>query len=239
MANNQPGAEGSQIEDKTLTPPPGGDGGEGNAEGSGQGAAGGEIPDGANWDEKTRKYIASLRDESAKYRKGKKDLEGQFTSLKSQFDTLQGGIKKAIGLEEDNELTPEERVQHLSQAVEGSNLRMAVLENALAHGLNIQQTEYFEFLMGKELAGLEEGQELDDEAMEAIIAKAKGTVGGQPPPTSTSVGSKGGAPDPNKSGEISVEQFGKMTLSERSRLHQKNPELYTKLFQEAKAKKLI
>ncbi len=220
-----PGEEGTKGQQTSGNPPPDDESG--------------AKPDEAKWDEGTKKYIASLRKESAAHRTKAKDLEGKFGSLNDRYSQLEGGMKKALGIEGQDELPPEERVKHLTQAVEGSTLKIAVLENAIANGLNHEQAEYYEFLMSRELSNLGDGEELTDESHEQIIGKVKGFGGGKAAAASTSVTPKGSTPPPDGKGETSADQFSKMTTTEKGELYRKNPDLYNRVFQEAKAKKLL
>ncbi len=211
-----------------------------SADGATQGAQTNQQDvDESNWDEKTKSYIKKLRDENAARRKKTTDLENQVQNLQKSFD----GVKKAIGLEDNSDLTPEQQVEVLTEHSQGLELSNQLLRSAIGKGINSEDgLEYFEFLVGKQLESLGEGEELTDEMLDGISAKVKRLHPGQQAGgVSTSVGTETGSttPKPGQAVGVTVEQFAKMTVSEKSELYSKSPEQYKQLLDEAKTKRLL
>jgi len=237
MPDIQPGADGTgQTVDKPA-------GGQGAAPG-GQASGTTENPstpavDEDKWDESTRNYIKSLRDESAKHRTKSKELQTQFTKLSGEVDALKGGLRKALGGKEDDQSSPEEQVGQLTSQNEQMAFRLAVMDSALENGITSkEQLEYYEFLVQKKATELQDDEEITDEAMTEIIQKVKSFS--KPGGTSTtSVGAKKPEPSDSSSQAVSVEAFAKMSLAEKSALYSKDPAQYTQLMSAARQKKLI
>ena len=61
---------------------------------------------------KTKAYVKDLRKENAKYRTENKELKTNFSSLNDRFSHLEGGLKKALGLEEN--VSPEDQIGSLN-----------------------------------------------------------------------------------------------------------------------------
>jgi len=237
MPDIQPGAEGTG---QTVEKPAAGQG----AAPGGQASGTTETPstpavDESKWDESTRNYIKSLRDESAKHRTKSKELQTQFAKLTGEVDALKGGLRKALGGKEDDTSSPEEQVGQLTSQNEQMAFRLAVIESALEHGISSKdQLEYYEFLVQKKATELQDEEEISDEAMTEIITKVKAFS--KPQGTSTtSVGGKKPAPSDSSNQAVTVENFAKMSITEKSALYSKDPAQYTQLMTAAKEKKLI
>lgn len=192
--------------------------------------------DDLGFSDKQKAYVDGLRSESAKYRTKAKDLESQVGNLNKRFDDLQGGLKKLFG-DESSDLTPEQQVQQLTSRNEELELQSAISEAAISLGVTGDDFEYFSFLLQREAGALEEGQELSEEVIQEVAQKAKGRSGTA---NSTSVdgagnnGQGGDNPPPsNGAGEVSLDDFCDMTLSEKSELYQKNKALYDSLHKQA------
>jgi len=186
-----------------------------------------KLPDSA------KKLIKSLRDENAKHRTKNKELGAG-----------QEKLKKALveaGIIEDNEEAPEEKIQGLSTQLQGAQMRTALLEAAIEHSVPKESLKYFQFLVAEKLEALEDDGELSQDDIAAIAQEAKGkssTGGGSG--GSSSVGGKGGkAPPPEGDGRITLEQFNRMTILEKSELFTKKPDVYNQLFAQAKAAKAV
>lgn len=188
-------------------------------------------------DDKTQAYIKKLRDEAAGHRVKAKDLASK---LKTS-DEQKKAILKAAGIEDDSE-APEEKLKTLSAQNQQLAFRSAILESAVQHGIAGDDIEYYEFLVTKATSELKDGDELTDEALGDIVKKVKkagkgaansGLGGGK--------GGSGGTPPPNDSsqGQVTLDQFVRMSISEKSALYEKNKDLYTSLYNEAKAKKKL
>ena len=185
--------------------------------------------------EKTKAYIDKLRKENATHRNKNKELASQLKLSEEQ----KKGVLKAIGIESDDE-KPEEKLKALTSESQQLAFRNAILESAVQHGIPADKVKYYQFLVVEATNELEEGEELSDEKMEEIIKEAKSSSKGS---NSTSVG-KGGKdgkqpPKPGESGDISLDQFCRMTMIEKSNLYLKQPDTYKALLSEAKAKKRL
>jgi hypothetical protein len=188
-------------------------------------------------DPKVQKLIKDLRTESASHRTKNKNLDSQLSKLKK-------GLVEAGVIEDDSE-EPEEKIKSLSSKTAALEVNIAILSAAVEYGIQKDALEYFEFLVNKKLESLGEGEELTDELLDEIAQSAKKTVKGNA--KSTSVGDGKGAdgeekdpPEPGaKDGEVTLEKFVRMNITEKSQLYVKNPELYNRLFSEAKQKKLL
>lgn len=192
----------------------------------------GEKPDESDWDPKTKAYIEKLRRESAKHRTKGNNLEKDFGKLKQV-------VKELLG-EDDDEVTPE-KLEGLKGQVNGLSFQNAALQAAIEHGVGKDQIEYFEFLLGKRAAELGDGEELSQEDIADIAKKANGASGGGSGSGKfqTSVGEGRRTPDPGKKSDITLDQFARMTVTEKSDLYVKNRALYDQLLKEAKEKRRL
>lgn len=187
--------------------------------------------DDSGLDEKTKKYIEKLRRENAKHR-----TKANVNS--DRLSRLEEGLKKVLGGED--EAAPEQQLEALASQNEGMAFKMAVLEAAIECGVSKEDREYFEFLLGKRLGEMEEGQELADEEIAEIAKLAKrfdagsGKSAGRSSVDDSRSGKMG-----NGTGAVTVEQFVAMTITEKSDLYTKNKALYDSLFAEAKNKRRI
>jgi len=216
---NQPGAGDN--------PPVGGSGG-----GEPPKAAGAQNePDGSNWDDATKDYIKRLRTESAEKRTKSKDLETKYTALQEQFNTLQTGMAKALGI--DTEATPEQQIEALSHQAQSFESENALLNLMLEHGVKNEGKDYFMFLMEKRAAELGEDEEFSDEAIKQIVSEVQAKSGAVSPVnggnTSVRQGANQGAPQGGNGKQVSIEEFAGMSISEKSQLYQTNPNLYSAL----------
>lgn len=189
----------------------------------------------ASLPESVQKHIKDLRKENAKHRTKANKLESDFASVQQRLKALAGG-------EDDGEqLTPEQQIAQLEAGVGQYAFRNACLSLALEHGIGKDGYEYFEYLVGKAVEGLEDGEELDDEVMTGLISEAKAKSGaGSKQTTTTSVNPKSGdGKAPDTKAEVSLDQFVKMSIGEKSALYNKNPALYDALTKEAKDKRIL
>lgn len=186
-------------------------------------------------DPKAQKLIKDLRTESASHRSQNKNLN-------SQLGTLKKALVDAGVIEDDSE-KPEEKIKSLSEKSSALEFRSAILESALEHGVSKDGLEYFEFLVSKRASALEEGQELTDEILGELASQVIKQAGGKSSGAkSTSVGNgdKGAnPPPPGDAGGVTLDQFVKMNITEKSQMYIKTPELYNQLHKEAKEKKLL
>ncbi len=191
--------------------------------------------DESKWDEKTKAYITRLRGESASHRTKNKELA---SSVKTERERVKA-ILKAAGIESEDE-KPEETIKKLTHESQTKDFRLGVLESAVQNGIAADDVDYYEYLVAKAVSDLGEGEELTEEKMTEIIAKVKKASKG---PAKTSVngggGKGGGTPPPGESGEVSLDKFVRMTITQKSDLYLKHPEVYATLLAEAKAKKKL
>jgi hypothetical protein len=216
----------SNTEDQKNTENPGGSG-------ESQAADEQELDDSwlAKQDEKTQSYIKRLRKESGQYRKENKTLKNNMESLSERFGRVEGGLKQMLGLEEGQEIDPNEHLAALQAQNEQVVVRSAILESALENGIaGREQLDYYEHLVMKKSAALEEGEEFTEEDFNEIISQVKKVFGNQM--TKTSVTAQ--KPNPDEKAEVSLDQFAKMGVIEKSALYQKNPALYSQLMSEAR-----
>jgi hypothetical protein len=82
-----------------------------------------------------------------------------------------------------------------------------------------------------------EGEELTDEDLKPILAEVNSKR--KTAPSSTSVTANQTNTNPNSGSEVTLEQFAKMGILDRSALFRKNPSLYESLMAQARSKKLI
>lgn len=195
-------------------------------------------------DEGTQAYIKKLRQENAKYRTGKKDSESELSTLKERFSNLEGGLKKALGIEDDDQVDPETQIQALQAQSENLQFELSVRDIALENGLGTKdQVDYLGFLIQKEAQNLDDNEELSEEKMVELIGRVKSSMGAGSPQSKTSVtgnnGQGGENPPAGTDENVTVERFTQMTLSEKSELFSKNRPLYDSLMAQARSKRLI
>lgn len=173
-------------------------------------------------DDKTKKYIKKLRQEA-------KDRRTESNKLSTRMEKFEKGFKAMFG-DEDDDTDPEESLKSLQGQFESSVSENAILRLAISNGISGEEgLEYFEFLMSKRLNSLEEGEELTEDDLEDIISKCSKGAGAGKANTSTKGDSKGNkGPDKNND-EVTQEEFDKMGMMAKSKLYEKNPELYNKL----------
>jgi len=177
--------------------------------------------------------IKNLRAENAEHRTKNNNLSTRMESIEKGFKTMFGdeGGEQA--------LTPEEQLQQLQGGYEDLSYNNAIMGMAYENGIPMENYEYFNFLMDKEVNGLEEGQELSEESLLSVIQKAKGFNQPQSD-TNSSVDSNGDQRnDPNGGQELTIEAFSKMSVVEKSELYRKKPAVYNSLMKEAKNKRLL
>jgi len=76
--------------------------------------------------------------------------------------------------------------------------------------------------------------------MTSIVARVKASSSGPGNGAGDGTTSQGGKrPDPNTKTTYTVEQFARMSITDKSNLYTKQPDLYSSLMAEAKEKRLI
>lgn len=169
-----------------------------------------------------QKHIKDLRKESAKNR----------NNLKTAREQLEKKKKPKSKSEDSQEEDEEEDFQVDSQAYQ-IQVENEILNVALENGVPKEQVKFFKFLVLDRLNSLEEGEELDEDDIAEIIKELPAGKGSKGPANSSfgGNGSKGKSPAGAKA-EVTKEEFSKMGIIARSKLYQKNPELYNKLLKE-------
>lgn len=217
-----------------------GDGGEGSGDGAdgdgdGNGSTGDDfdsLPDFA------KKMIKNLRSESAASRTKNKTLEDRFTKMEA-------GMKSALGLEDDDQASPEERVQTLTQQSESLAIRNAILEVAIENSLTKEQSDYFGYLLQKEGESLEDDQEITEERYQELVNSSKALGGKQSGTADTDVeGDAGNGEGNGGDGQggntgMTAEQFSNLGYGEKVKLRNENQPLYDKLFAEARKLRIL
>jgi hypothetical protein len=201
--------------------------------------------DNPKWDEETLKYIKSLRQENAKHRTEAKGGKEKLTALETRFSSLEQGLKKALGLEDDSS-TPEQKIENLQSQVAQTQFSMAIKDIAIDNGVSGRDNvDYLEFLIAKASEGLKENEDLSEDAILACVEKAKKLTSGQAADGKeknggTSVDGQGTGKNPgNQAVGPSVEEFAKMSVMQKSEIFTKNRSLYDSLMAKAREKRLI
>jgi len=181
-----------------------------------------------------KKYILQLRKENAKHRTKAKNLKDSSTTAEQKLQEMRSNLARALGLEGEDEVSPEEQVQHLTSYTQQLEIQSALMETALVNGVSAGELGYFKYLLAERLEALEEGEELGEEEMAEIVSEVKRVSAAKT--ASTGVGSKSPAPTSSHSGGVTVEQFMKMSVTEKSQLYMKDKGLYERLVEEVKRK---
>lgn len=181
-------------------------------------------------DERTKNYLKRMRAENAKHRTRANKLETEFESVKARLKGLVGG-------EDGDDETPEQKIEGLASSVNSLSMENAILSIAVQNNIGADSLEYFQFLVSKRTNELQEGEELTDEDLKPILdevnSKRKSTQ------SSTSVSPDQTKTNPTAGSEITLEQFSKMGMLDKSALFRKSPQLYESLMVQARTKKLI
>lgn len=176
--------------------------------------------------EDAEKEVLRLRKENARQRLKNKELA-----------KAQKKVKAAVG--DDEEDAPEEQDDSLAAENAALKLELGVAELAAEHGIPKERRKYLKMLIAERCEDLEDGEELDPETLEEIIAEVQALGGGVKKGGSTGVNTKNQPDAKKKTGDVTVEQFAKMNTGEKSALYVSNPDLYNRLFSEANAKRLL
>ena len=236
-AGNPPGED-----DKDPKDLPGeGEGGEGGEGNEGEGDPGGSNE--PKFSDEQKAYIQKLRKESSGYRQKAKGLESKLTALTEKVSKLEGGIKKAIGIEGEGEADPEKlkgTIADKDAQIVQLQSQLGLMQAADEYGIPSKGRKYFATLVADAADSLEEGEEITEEQMADIVTEVKSLFGKAANSSINDDDGKGGGGKPPAGGDkITVEKFAKMTTTEKSVLYQKNPDLYKDLFQQAKDKRML
>ncbi len=179
-------------------------------------------------DPRAQKLIHDLRKENGDHRiKNRALAEGQEKLKKAMVEA---------GIIEDDEGDPQEKLQAVGAQLQGATVKGGILEAGIEYGVGKEGLKYFEFLVADRLQTLGDDEELTQEDLAELAKEARGR---QNPVTSTTSVPGNKSPNPQASGEVTLDQFVQMSITDKSLLYTKNPDLYNRLFSEAKAKKLL
>lgn len=226
-ANNQqdPGGQTDPNKNPPITeevdPPEGGEGGKPPAQGESFKSL-----------EEATAFIGKLRAENAGHRTKNKELSSKVNAMEGTL----GKLKSAFGGEDGEEIDPAVAIPELQRTNDALLQDKYLTDLAIENDLTGKQVKYFKFLVAEKLGELEENEELDDEAFEAILHEVRTTDARKKGKSSTGVNDGGKAAPAGADGQVTLDQFAKMNTSERSLLYTKSPAVYTQLFNEAKAK---
>lgn len=215
---------GAQNQDPNNNQPGAGENNNSNAnDPAGSGGAGGDNGGDdsfGNDPAKLQAEIKRLRTENAKHRTKNKSLEDQMSSMSGSL----GKIKQHLGIQDD--VAPEQQVEELTAQNEALQMELSIAGLEHAHGISAEQKDYFRFLLSNKFNELKDGEEMTDEQIAEIVQTAKKVGGVQK--NSTGLNSNG---KDNQGGnpQVTVEQFRKMSLMEKSKLYTENQDLYLKL----------
>lgn len=191
--------------------------------------------DDSKWDDKTKALIKKLRNENAKHRTKGKELA---STLKTEKERSKA-ILKAAGVDVEDE-KPEEKIEKLTNSTNELAFRNTILEVAIEHGVPKDKVKYFTFLVQEATSALEEGEELSEDDVKALAKEAKGM---QKKKANSSIngaeGDEGGDPPPAEGDKITLDSFCSMSITEKSKLYEKQPAVYEALAKQAKAKKRL
>ena len=179
-------------------------------------------------------YIEKLRKENAKWRTKSKQVSAEMKTLQDRLAKLEGGLKKVVGVE-DEEIDPETQLQAMTQQAQKIELDKTLSELAIEHGVGKEGYRFFKFLVNEALESLDEGEELDEDAIAEIALQAKRQGGGVKAGSSVS----GKTPGATTDNGVTLEKFVKMSITEKSQLYGKSPDLYNRLMAEAKDKRAL
>ena len=192
-------------------------------------------PNPGKWDAETTAYIKQLRNENAARRTENKEVKDNMTALQEQFTTLQSGIAQAMGIQTD--LTPEQQLEEVTSRSHDLETQNAMLSIMMEKGIGKDQSDYFSFLVEKKAGELGENEEMTDEMIDGIVAEVQRVSGRQGASTSVTTDPTPN-PQDNPNGP-SLEEFASMSISEKSALYGKSPELYNTLMTQAAQQNLV
>ena len=195
--------------------------------------------------QEAQEAIKTLRGENAERRVFAKKLEEKHLKLEKELTEMKSGFSKALGLEGQEDISPEEALKKLTLEKEETRKENVKLkkdielkEMASKYGIQTEMLDYFSYLLTSAKSILPEGEKLPDQALQDIVKKIK-VLGG----SSASIGVGGQIPNPTDQGstktpqDITLDDFVHMNMAEKTQLYSLDKTRYTKLFQEALAKK--
>lgn len=196
--------------------PQGDQGGQGEPEGEPEGS---KRTDFNTLPADVQAYIRDLRNENKTHRTNLNNAKTENESFKNRM--------KAFFGESEDDVPVEEQLETATSAYESMAIESQITNIAYMNGVPPEKLEYFQFKMSKALNELEEGEELTEEDLEAVINECR--AGTQNTMANSSIDSGNRAPSGNANDGISQEEFNRMSVVEKSVLYQKNPDLYNRL----------
>ena len=165
------------------------------------------------------------------------ELKKQQKENSEKFEKFQKGLKILSG-DEDDKLTDEEKIEALALNNEQAQWKNMILETCVDKGITTKEhRDYFEYLLRKEAGHLDEGQDMPEKVLDDIVNKVKSLKTDNDPPkegANSSTNKNNPPPQPDKHKDVTLEQFRKMNLIERSELYRKDKPAYEKLYQQFK-----
>jgi type I site-specific restriction-modification system R (restriction) subunit len=230
----QPGAE-QKDQNQNQNPPPDEAAKKAAAAAAGDGADDSvQEPDESLIPDALKPYVQKLRKEAGKYRTKAKNLEGEIAGNRETLTKYQKAMAIIGGQDEGEKVDPEAQIQSLQDSYQGLEMEHAILQSAYSNGIPQEQVKYYRFLLSEKLQAMEDGEELSEDDMAEITAEVK-KAGGVKAQGSTGVSANGNAPAPQSGkGSVTVEQFKRMSTTEKSSLYAKDSAMYQRLADEAR-----
>ena len=200
--------------------------------------------------ESAQNEIKKLREENKERRLKSKELEEKLKSQDDRFATLEGGLKTALGIKEDD-AKPEDKIKELQLAAAQAQERAMMLEICNDYGvLGAEAQNFFNYLIDK--TEFPEGDSAEAKSSRDNIlkdlAKQANAVGGNTKTHRTSTGGTkqpASEDDPNDKGggggthkTYTLEEFKAMGPHGQSELFNKDRKQYDKLFDQVEAERL-
>lgn len=199
------------------------------------------------------KTVKELRKENAKRRVENKEIRQGLDSMSQELGGFKTGIAKALGLNGNEDLKPEEKIEVLAQENESMSGQLYFYELCLENKItDPKDRSYFKYLVNEKMQNLPDNEEtLPEEVFSQILDEVKARSLSSSTRTSTTVsgnagnGKGSGYPPADQvnqnvqNGEMTVEKFVQLPIAEQGVYYQKNPEHAGLLYKEASRKGLL
>ena len=181
-----------------------------------------------------QEMIKELRKENAERRTKAKELEESLKKTSGEVTSFKSQIAKAFGVEDEQNLKPEDKVAELLKKNEQLEYERGITTLAYKYDIKSDQLKYFEFLVMQATQSLRDGEELPEQALQKIADDVKSVSGTKEKATSTVDGGKEADSNPGAKVDenVSLDDFRGMNIIEKSMLYEKSPETYNKLKKE-------
>ena len=180
--------------------------------------------------EEAQKIIKELREENANRRVKNKEIEEKATKMEKQFTELQDKLTKVFGGGKETEEKPEELAAKLKKETEKVKNQQRFISLAYENNIKKENIDYFRYLVEQSERTLTDGQELPKQALDDIVKKVNAVSGSNK--NTTSAGGdppKGEGAGTTNVSSVTLDEFKKMSLLERSNLYHSSAEVYNKL----------